>query len=299
VLAGDGELCVVDVDTASTRRFDMPELSPGDAPHRIARRDGKLVAWGYRTLVLDPDVDFRSSVLVRDSLVFLPSAVEDRVWVGIPDRDNPDTACLQAVREITVQGEVTVPDTMPPGCRWPLAAVLEGLVFQTRENTIEVWDPASGEVVRTLPGVSPLAWQGHRLAWCDARCEEAHITDFSSGSDRVIPLPEGIYHFQGYEGAFSPDGSALALVGLTEQEFARADGQLVVVDVASGQAEAVPGAVVRPVYHFVDWSPSGESVFLTGGARSEQRQVVEYVPKGGIVRVLPTEVGDFFDMAAI
>lgn len=299
VLAGDGELWVVDVATASARRVVMPELTPGDAPHRIVRRDGKLVAWGYRTLVLAPDLDGPPSVLASDSLIFIPSAAQDRVWVGIPDPENTETACLQGVREITVEGEVTVPDTRPPGCLWPVAAVVEGLVFQTNGDTLEVWDPRSREVVRTLPGAFPLAWQGHRLAWCEARCEEAHITDFRSGADLAIRLPEGIVSLQAYEGAFSPDGSRLALVGLTEEDFDRAAGQLVLVDAESGEAEAIAGAVVRPVYHFVEWTPSGRSVFITGGERSEERQLVEYIPEAGTVRDVPAEVGDFFDMAAI
>ena len=299
VLAGDGELWVVDVATASARRFEMPELSPGDPPHRIARRDGELVAWGYETLVLDPDAVSRPSVLVPDSLIFIPSALRDRVWVGIPDPENTETACLQAVREVTVEGEVTVPDTRPPGCRWPVAAVVEGLAFQTADGTLEVWDPRSREVVRTLEGAFPLAWQGHLLAWCGDRCEEAHITDFSTGADRMIRPPEGIVSFHGYDGAFSPDGSKLALVGLTEQDFDQAKAQLVVVDVANGEGEAVQGAVVPPGYHFVDWSPSGESVFITGGERFEERQLVEYLPEDRIVRTVPAEVGDFYDLAVI
>jgi hypothetical protein len=298
-LAGDGELWVVEVNTGNVRRLGMPELSPGDAPHRIVRRDDKLVAWGYQTLLLDPDFDSPPSVLAPDSLIFIPSAVEDRVWVGIPAQEDAETACLQAVREITVEGEVTVPDTRPPGCRWPVAAVEEGLVFQMPDDTLEIWDPRSREVVRRLPGVFPLAWQGHRLAWCDARCVDAHITDFSSGEEQVIPLPHGIFHFQGDEGAFSPDGSLLALVGLTAGDFTRADGQLVLVDVETGDTEAIEGTVVQPPYNFVDWAASGESVFITGGERFERRRLIEYRPAGATVRVLPVEVGDFYDMAAL
>jgi hypothetical protein len=297
-LAGDGEMWVVDVATNDVRRREMPELSPGDPPHRIVRRDGKLVAWGYQTMVLDPELDSPPSVLASDSWIFIPSALEDRVWVGVLDPESPETVrSLQAVREVTVEGEVTVPDTRPPGGRWPVAAVEEGLVFQY-EDTLEVWDPRSGEIVRRLPGGFPLAWQGHRLAWCDAECQEAHITDFSSGRDQVIPLPPGIFHFQGYEGSFSPDGTRLALIGLTDQRFPRADGQLVVVDVETAEAEAVQGTVVQLGYNFVDWAGSGESVFITGGERFAQRQLIEYRPKDDTVRHLPVEIGDFYDMAA-
>ena len=299
VLAGDGELWVVDVATASAQRFEMPELSPGDPPHRIVRRGGKLVAWGYETLVLDPDSVSRPSVLTPDSLIFIPSALRDRVWVGIPAPENAETACLQAVREITVEGVVTVPDTKPPGCRWPVAAVVEGLAFQTADGAMEVWDPRSREIVRTLAGAFPLAWQGHLLAWCGDPCEEVHLTDFSTGTEQTIRPPEGIVSLQGYEGAFSPDGSTLALVGLTVRDLDQARAQLVVVDVASGEAEAVRGAIVPPGYHFVDWSPSGGSVFITGGERFEERQLVEYATGDGIVRTVPADVGDFYDLAVI
>jgi hypothetical protein len=54
-----------------------------------------------------------------------------------------------------------------------------------------------------------------------------------------------------------------------------------------------------PGYHFVDWSPSGESVFITGGERFEERQLVEYLPEDRIVRTVPAEVGDFYDLAVI
>jgi hypothetical protein len=39
-------------------------------------------------------------------------------------------------------------------------------------------------------------------------------------------------------------------------------------------------------------------VFITGGERSERRRLIEYRPAGATVRVLPVEVGDFYDMAA-
>ena len=277
-LAGDGELWVVEVNTGSVRRIAMPELSPGDAPHRIVRRDDKLVAWGYQTLVLDPDFDYPPSVLAPDSFIFIPSAVEDRVWTGIPNQEGTETACLQGVREMSVDGEVTEPDTAPPGCRWPVAAVEEGLVFQMSDDTLEVWDPRSRAVIRRLPGVFPLAWQGHRLAWCDAQCVDVHITDFSSGEDQMTPPPQGISLVQGYEGAFSPDGRHLALVGLTAEDFNRAEGQLVLVDVETGEIEAIQGTVVQHGYNFVDWAMSGESVFITGGERFERRRLIEYRP---------------------
>jgi hypothetical protein len=299
-LAGDGEMWVVDVSTDDVRRLDMPELSPGDAPHRIVRRDGKLVAWGYETLVIDPDRPSHPEVLADDSWIFIPSSEEDRVWVGVLDPESPETVRpLGAVREVSVDGEVTFADTRPPGGRWPIAAVEEGLVFEMgREHeALEVWDPRSGDIIRRLPGAFPLSWQGHLLVWCDAECDEVHITDFSTGADRIIQLPLGILSAEG--AALSPDGTLLALIGLTDHRSDRADRQLVLVDVATGEAEPVEGTSVRPYYNFVDWSASGDSVFITGGARFEHRQIIEYRPAEGTVRTLPVEVGDFYDMAAL
>jgi signal peptidase I len=295
-LAGDGEMWVVDVNADSVDHRELPELSPGDPPFRIERRGDKLVIWSSAaTYVLDQATEGPLEALVGGSLFFIPSAMSDRIWVGIGPSDQ-----LTAVREVTVDGEVTVSDTAPPEGRWPVAAVEEGLVFQTADaRTLEVWDWRTGTIIRRLPGSFPLAWQGHLLAWCDADCVEAHITDFSTGGDRVIPLPDGIFSFQPYEGVFSPDGSRLALVGLTDPKEERADAQLVLADMASGVAEAVPETVSPRGYNFVDWSASGESVFISGGQRFEARQLIEYIPAEGSVRSLPVEVGDFYGLAAV
>jgi hypothetical protein len=166
-LAGDGELWVVDISRLEVRHIDMRELSPGDPPHRIVARDGRLVAWGYKTYVLDPGHEDHPRVLVDDSLFFLPSAAEDRVWAVIPKGDDPGTGLpVRAVREITVDGEVTVPDsTLPPGA-WPEAAVGEFILFsRPRLEDIAVWDPRTGSVVRTLPGDGSSLGGGSLVAW--------------------------------------------------------------------------------------------------------------------------------------
>ena len=86
-LAGDGKLWAVDVATERARHFDMPVLAPRDPPHRIVHRAGKLVVWGYDTMVLDPGSELVRSVLASDSSIFIPSASQDSVWVGIPRTD--------------------------------------------------------------------------------------------------------------------------------------------------------------------------------------------------------------------
>ena len=66
---------------------------------------------------------------------------------------------------------------------------------------------------------------------------------------------------------------------------------------ATGDLEVVDGTTVEPGYVYVDWSPSGDAVFISGG--SEIRQLVEYRPAEGEARGIPLEVGQFYGMAAV
>jgi hypothetical protein len=295
-LSGDGEAWVVDPTTETARHLDIPELSPGDPPHRVVRRDDVLVAWSYRTLILDPREDWEPRVLAPDSLIFIPAASPDRVWVGILDEDRPDQG-LQAVREMTVTGEVTVPDTRPPGGLWPIAAVNQGLVFQ-EPTGLHVWDPKTGSTIDRLPGDFPLAWQGDLLAWCDHDCGEVRLTAFATGREIVVPAPAGTVGFEALQGAFSPDGATLA-VAVHVDPGPDADRQLALIDVATGRLTLVDDATVDTGYVFIDWTPSGGSVFITGGQDAERRRVVEYRIGDVAADVIDVQVGSFYGMAVV
>jgi hypothetical protein len=273
----------------------MQELPPGDAPYRVVRRDGVLVAWAYRTLVLRPSSDSVSSeVLVPDSLFFISSSSPDRVWVGIVD-ESQDDGRLTAVREVSIDGQVTVPDTRPPDGAWPVAAVDGNLVFQ-REGELFVWDPSTGREIDRLPGQLPVAWQRSLLAWCDAACRSLHVADLASGGRLTVELPAGATGFEALRGAFSPDDSILAVaVRLGDGEDA--GRQLALIDVRTGQVTLVEGAIVPTPYVFIDWAPSGETVFITGGQHGGDRQVVEYRIGDAAAHVLDVSVGDFYGMA--
>ena len=294
-LAGDGEAWVVDPARETVRHLSMQELPPGDAPYRVVRRDGVLVAWAYRTLVLRPSSDSVSSdVLVPDSLFFIPSSSPDRVWVAIVD-EAQDDGRLTAVREVSIDGQVTVPDTRPPDGAWPVAAVDGNLVFQ-REGELFVWDPATGREIDRLPGQLPVAWQGSLLAWCDAACRSLHVADLASGGRLTVELPAGATGVEALHGAFSPDASTLAVaVRLGDGEDA--GRQLALIDVRTGQMTLVEGAIVPTPYVFIDWAPSGRTVFITGGQHGGHRQVVEYRIGDAAAHVLGVAVGDFYGMA--
>jgi hypothetical protein len=49
---------------------------------------------------------------------------------------------------------------------------------------------------------------------------------------------------------------------------------------------------------FIDWTPSGGTVYITGGQLAGHRQIVEYTVGDAAAHVLDVTVGDFFGMAA-
>jgi hypothetical protein len=296
VLAGDQELWVVDVGGGTVRHRDLPQLSPGDPPYRVVRRGDKLVLWSYQTLTLDPSGTAQPSVLVRDSWIFIPSAVPDRIWVGILDPTSPETERrLKAVREVTVDGRVTVADVRPPEGRWPVAATRSALAFQSEGSgpgRLELWDPRTGKLLRRLPGDYPVAAHGDVLAWCRQSCARLQVTNVATGQQVQVRPPPGATGFAPEEGVFSPDGKLLAVPVRTGPTW-----QLALVDVDTGTATRITGAAVPQDAVFVDWSASGETVFLAGGRQREQR-IFEYRLGTAGARRLPVEVGDFFGMAA-
>jgi hypothetical protein len=290
-LAGDGELWVVDVDEGSVRHLQLPELSAGDPPYRIVRRGEKLVLWGsHATYVLDPAKVGKPRVLAEGTLIFIPSAMPNRVWLGI---GRPEE--LSAVREVAVDGRVTVRDTKPPGGRWPVAATETTLAFQTPDGRLEVWDPSTGDVVRRLPGEFPIATYGDHLAWCADLCLTLHVTNVVTGDEVEVSPPSGTYAFEPYIGAFSPDGRVIAVTVHADASLTTRELQLALVDAGAGTTTLVQGTAVEGDV-FVDWSPSGESVFISSGVA--KRSIIEYQVGADSTRRLPVQVGAFYGMAA-
>lgn len=305
-LAGAGELWVVDVAGASVRHRSLPQLSPGDPPYRIVRRGDKLVLWSYQTLTLDSrSTAAQPRVLVRDSWIFIPSAAPDRIWVGILDPNSPETERrLAAVREVAVDGRVTVRDVRPPEGRWPVAATSSGLVFPSHGSgpggldQLELWNPLTGKVFRRLPGDYAVATRGDLLAWCRQPCARLHVTDVATGDDGEVRPPAGASGFAA-SGAFSPDGKLIAIPVRSDPSPTTQDPKwrLALVDVEEGTATLVQGPTLQG-YVFVDWSPAGTAVFITGGGRFKERTIIEYRLGTASARRLPVTVGDFFGMAA-
>jgi hypothetical protein len=204
---------------------------------------------------------------------------------------------LEAVREVTVDGRVTVPDLAPPGGRWPVAAVDDALVFERRSGGLEVWDPATRKVKQVLQGEAPGAGHGNRLPWCSRDYRTLHVTDVRTGEELAVRAPAGFVAFDCWSAAFSPDGDVLA-VPVAAGPGSHAERALALVDLERGVAKVVAGSSVDPGYVFVAWASSGVSVFISGGERFAQRTLVEYRLGAEHAATLPVRVGDFYAMAA-
>ena len=273
----------------------VPQLDPGDPPHHLLARGGELLGWGYETYLLDPELQREAQVLVEDSLFFLPSAHEDRVWVTT---EEPGTnRRIGTVREVALDGEVTVDDVPPPGGVWPAGAVDTGLLLRL-DGELVVWDPRTREVVFRFPRMGDLgASHDHQVAWCDFGCAELHLTDVTTGDEETVVAPEGFRGFHAWDGAFSPDGATFAVPVVPAETKDRV--QLALVDLATNETYVVAGAETGDAFNFVEWSRDGSHVFFTGGEAAGPREIFVYDNGAAAARRLDVSIGDFFDAAAI
>lgn len=295
-LAGDGELWVVDPAEAHARHIAMPELGPGDPPYRVVARRDRLVLYGGTTIAVDERLGARRP-LGEEGSFFIPATQPDRVW--IVELEPGPRAFVQAVREITVDGTVTVPDARPPRGEWPLAAVDDGLLIARPDGGLDLWDPEAGEVVRRLD-VDPggFAATGRNLiASCDEPCKALRLTDAGTGTSRTLAAPDGSA-FEPWAAAFSPDGTRLGIAVRGPGGMA-APRELALIDVDERDVDVVRESVVPGGYTFVVWSPSGDGVFITGGERFHPRTLVGYRLGNWRAHTIDVQLGDFYGAAAL
>jgi hypothetical protein len=301
---GDCSLTVIDLDANTSRIVPVPQLALGDTLFRIERSGSKLVFRGSTSRSTGSDIATFALDLgledpprnIGESWYFVPSATDGRVWLAILDPESPSTVrALKAVREVTVEGETTVPDAALPEGRWSsvVGAVTNGVVFQggQGEDGLQVWDPLAKEIVMSLPGPFAADTHGTLIAWCDHGCEEMHITDVATKADAIVQPGDGFAFEETYYGAFSPDGSLLALPVVSD------DGrtQVALVDVRQGTASVIKGSERDEFYGSIAWSSTGEWVFFNAG----DGRVMAYSPGSPEAQTIPVEVdGSVWGMAS-
>jgi hypothetical protein len=285
--AAPGYLTMVDVASGRVTTRRLAELAPGDPPYAIAISAGRLVVYGgERTYVFDPGLRAPGRSLGA-SWFFLPAAATGRVWLALLDPRSPDTVrALRGVREVTVDGRVIVGRSARPP-RPPLVALATGLVLQA--DRLELWDPVTGRILRRLPGVFPVAGRGSLLVSCLPGCPTLFVTDTRRAAGTREIRPGAGFHFvESYGGAFSPDGSAVAVAAATPGGQSR----VAVVDLRAGVARLVGGARLG-VNQQMAWAASGWLYFSAGGGR-----LAAYRVGAPGARLLPEHVGSFTRLVA-
>ena len=283
-------LAVIDLATEKVRVVGDLRTRGGDPLDRLHRTGNRLVYFGAGgTNAIDLDLKGAPQKL-GDAWYFLPSATEGRVWLTFVDEDSPETVRdLESVVEMTVHGRVTVRSAARPPCRGPsIVAAAEGALLCQHgpAGTLRAFDPASGQVLRELPGSFVVDTYRRLVAWCAEGCPALHLTDIASGRDRVVSPGNSFRFTATYDGAFSPDGSLLA-VPVSGRRVA-------LVDVASGGARALDGARLAGGYRNLAWSSSGELFFTSGEGR-----LMVYRPGSARPQVLPVRLdAQVLDLAA-
>jgi hypothetical protein len=303
---GFGLLTEVDIDAGSVTVHELPELAPGDPLYSLVSRGEVLVFYGHTDVgpaafAVDPDTLGSPTLIDDEAWFFVPSAIEDRVWIAVLDPSSPATVrALKAVREVTVDGTVTTADVAPPDGRWPIAAVVDGLVFQG-DDVLEIWDPQIQELVKTVPGPFVVAAWGNRIVTCNQQCDQLDLIDLDADTRRTIDVPVGA---ASANGAFSPDGRYIVMPALLGEGPLTPETELVVilVDFETGEASVIPGTLTENRFTFpgVAWSSDGEWVFMGPfAADGDSGELRAYRPRDDTAYRIPVELEpEYFGMAA-
>ena len=278
---------IIDAATGRLEVRPVRELSSGDPPYAIAVIGGRLVVYG-RLATYSFDARVREpGRRIGASWFFLPSATRGRIWlVSLSARDPNQAHGLGSVREVTVDGKVTHAYSARPPYT-PVGAVDHGLLVQGK--TLEVWQPASGMIVRQLPGVFPMATRDSLVASCTAQCPVLHITNTRNGSDlRIHPGP-GFRFVASYDGAFSPDGQLVAVPATATDGTSR----VALVDIARRRAKLLVGANLASDYTLLAWASTGWLFYNAGHGR-----LAAYRPGNPRATILPVQVQRFQRLAA-
>jgi hypothetical protein len=289
----------IDLASGESTTVSLPQLAPGDPPFHLVQTGGRLVFYGgSHTYALDLDLE-GPPLELGESWYFVPSGRDGRVWLTTLDPASPETVRdLKAVREVTVDGEVTVPESGRPPSRGPtiVAAVTDGLLFQ-EDDELRLWHPRTGEVTMRLPGPFPAATHRTLVAWCGQGCPKLHVTDVATGKDLAVSSEDSFRFEETYEGAFSPDGTLLAVPVVTSPGT-HLEGhrhQVGIVDARAGTAHLVEGSDLADDYPAIAWSRSGEWLFFSAGAG----RIMAYRLGSKKASVVPVRApASFIDMAA-
>jgi hypothetical protein len=274
-LSRGNELTSIDVESGRRVVRRVPGVA-GCAPE-VQLSGDRVVFAGVRrrrTTVFSVPVTLdRPPKLLGAAHAFVPSATDGRVWLAGTDCDQSK---MVGVREVTVDGRVTMTSHRRVPGRWLDGAVEGGLVVAER-RTLVVWDPRMGRKVDRLALDALLDTRGPLLAGCarHSDCRRLVILNRRTGRTTVA-LPDGPYRLDS-AAKLSPDGLLLAAPAVAKRRW-----RVALVDTADGATTIVPGSATGRAYPDLKWSPSSGWLFFR--ARDRLRA---YRPGAARVVTLP------------
>jgi hypothetical protein len=256
-VSGTNRLTAIDV--ASGRRTVRRVASVASCAAEVYVSGGRVIFGGMRkgrTIVFSAPLSLDAPPMrLGGAHAYVPSATDGRVWLAGVDCSRPR---MTGVREVTVDGRVTVESGRRVPGSWLAGAVPGGLVIQ-RRRTLLVWDPSTDRTVRRLDVDAVTEVHGNRLVGCDARCRSLLIVNAETG-ERVAVRRSGRHRLElGAE--FAPDGSVLAAPAYRNRRWSVA-----LVDPRDGTSTILPGSRTGRAYPELSWAATGW-LFIRAGAR--------------------------------
>ena len=172
----------------------------------------------------------------------------------------------------TVGGPWTIPDGYElagPAHRTGAGVLIQPRSFPAFIRPLFEWRPTTDEVTSVGDFNQLIDTHGSLVAGTDCELDFPCwliMHDLTTGDERRIDSPLPGNGFYG-GGAFSPDGSRLAVFVATNEGSVNPAARLAIVDVATGAIDFVDNgdvAVGEP-YGYASWSPSGAWVFFGPG----------------------------------
>ena len=192
------------------------------------------------------------------------------LWVVV---DSPVGLTAQV---LDVTGRVITAQIPFPDGLTPLAPLTGGLVVQDRDGALRLFDPEARSVLCTIGDAQfpaedrvVLATHGSLIAWRACTSGQPcslHLTDVSSGTDRVIAPPSGSTFFLA-GGALSPEGTTLAAFVDQTNATTERKALVVLIDTASGALTPVANSAIEYGEDIgaAAWSPTSQWLYFCGG----------------------------------